>query len=134
VSVFIDTSAFYAIVDTSDANYGRAAATWQSLLEQGEPLVTTNYTVTETIALLHHRLGTEVVGRFVQDDLPAVTVLPIDEAMHALALAAMLAIPGRSGPSLTDCAAFEVIRRCRIDTVFAYDQHFQSRGFRLIGQ
>ena len=134
MSVYIDTSAFYAIVDTTDANHRPAVQVWQSLLRDGEALVTSLYVVTETVALLHHRFGTDVVSRFVQDDLPVVSVHWIDQATHSAALGAMLATPGRSGPSLTDCASFEIIRGSRIDRVFAYDRHFRSRGFDLVGE
>jgi uncharacterized protein len=133
MTVFVDTSAFYAIVDTTDAHHASAMKTWQSLLGHDDRLITSLYVVTETIALLHNRLGTEVVSRFAQDNLPVVMVLWTDLAVHNLALGAMLATPGRSGPSLTDCVSFESIRTHRIDQVFAYDQHFMNRGFNLVG-
>ena len=134
MSVYVDTSAFYAIVDAKDSNHTPAADTWRRLISAGEYLITSSYVVTEIIALLHHRLGTEVVYRFVQDDLPAVEVEWIDQATHNVALGAMLSAPGRSGPSLTDCVSFEVIRESRIERVFAYDRHFQGRGFDLVEQ
>jgi predicted nucleic acid-binding protein len=134
VSVYVDTSVFYAIVDSTDSNHRSAAETWQSLLQKDETLVTSIYVVTEIVALLHNRFGTDVVYRFVQDDLPAVTIQWIDQATHNAALSAMLATPGRRGPSLTDCVSFEIIRASRIDSVFVYDRHFEGRGFRLVGQ
>jgi predicted nucleic acid-binding protein len=134
VNVYIDTSAFYAIVDATDAHHRSAVQTWQDLLREGDALVTSLYVVTEAVALLHHRFGTEVVSRFLQDDLAVVSVHWIDQATHSAALGAMLAISGRSGPSLTDCASFEIIRGSRIDRVFAYDRHFQDRGFGLLGE
>ncbi len=133
MSAYIDTSAFYAIVDTTDENHADAVSTWQNLLQQTEPLVTSSYVLTETIALLHTRLGTDVVRRFVEDNLPAVTVQWADEVTHSAALGAMLSTPGRRGPSLTDCVGLEVMRQLNTRTIFAYDQHFANLGVTVLG-
>lgn len=133
MTVYVDTSAFYAIVDNTDAHHASAAKTWQTSLENDARLITSFYVVTETIALLHNRLGTEVIARFLRDNLPMVLVLWPDLAIHNRALSAMLATPGRSGPSLTDCVSLELIRTHGIEQVFAYDQHFEGRGFDIMG-
>ncbi len=96
-------------------------------------LYASSYVVTETVALLLNRLGTNVVRRFMDDNLPAVEVVWIDQPMHKAALTAMLATPGRRGPSLTDCANMEVMRHLKCDTIFAYDRRFEGRGFNVIG-
>jgi predicted nucleic acid-binding protein len=124
VSTFIDTSAFLALANATDINHTRALTAWRELLSTNELLVTTSYSVVETVSLLHSRHGTQAVQRFLEDLLSAVLVEWIDVRQHSSAVSALLATPGKSGPSLVDCAAFEVIRASRIDCVFAYDQHF----------
>ena len=133
MSTYIDTSAFYALVDTTDSNHQAAVSTWQSLLQQGDMLITSIYVVTETVALLHNRFGTNVVRRLVDDNLPAVQIHWVDQQMHSTALAAMLATPGRRGPSLTDCASLEVMRQLKLDNIFAYDLHFAELGLTVVG-
>lgn len=133
MSVYIDTSAFYAIVDTSDLNHHAAASVWQGLLDRDEALFTSSYVVTETIALLHNRLGTAVVRRFVEEALPAVQIRWIDQATHDTALTAMLAVPGKRGPSLTDCANLVDLRQLKVQNLFAYDQHFADLGIGVLG-
>jgi predicted nucleic acid-binding protein len=50
VSIFIDTSAFYAIIIDSDPNHASALQTWTNLVNRKESLITSNYAVLETIA------------------------------------------------------------------------------------
>ena len=133
MSVYIDTSAFYAIVDATDANHASASAVWQRLLDEDEILLTSSYVVTEMIALLHNRFGTEIVQRFVQDNLTAVQVQWVDQPAHERALAAMLTTPGKRGPSLTDCTNLEIMRQLKTESIFAYDQHFVSLGLSVLG-
>ncbi|MBI2843273.1 MAG: PIN domain-containing protein [Armatimonadetes bacterium] len=133
MSVYIDTSAFYAVVDASDSNHQSAVLTWKHLLDRDEVLFTSNYVVAEMVALLHHRFGTKIVRRFVGDNLPAVFVRWVDQATHDAALGAMLSTRGKRGPSLVDYVSFETINRNKIDSVFAYDRRFEDRGFNLVG-
>jgi len=132
VSIYIDTSAFYALIDSTDLNHKAAVSIWQRLIQNNEDLVTSSYVVTETIALLHNRLGTDVVRRFVEDNLPVVRVVWVDQTTHNAALGAMLATPGRRGPSLTDCANLEVMRQVKTRSIFAYDQHFTDLGLTIL--
>ena len=133
MSVYVDTSAFYAIVDSSDANHDTAAATWQTLVHNKEELWTSSLTLTETLALLHNRLGTGVVRRFVTDNLPVVKIHWMDQVIYSSALCAMLAVPGKRGPSLADCAALEVMKVLNTCRVFAYDQHFTDLRLQVLG-
>jgi predicted nucleic acid-binding protein len=128
VSVFVDTSAFLAILDADDAHQEQANALWVRLVEEEASIHTTNYVVVETIALLHHRFGVTAVRRFQEDLLPVVSVVWIDEATHVAAVGALVA-GGRKGPSLVDCVSFDVISRLGIRSVLAYDRHFRERGF-----
>jgi predicted nucleic acid-binding protein len=112
----------------NDPKHKAATATWGRLVTDDETVVTSSYNLIETISLLHSRHGTDVVQRFLSDILPLVEVVWVDVPMHAAAVTAMLAHPGKSGPSLVDCISIEVIRRRRIEDVFAYDH-----GFNLLG-
>ncbi|MHB9035368.1 MAG: type II toxin-antitoxin system VapC family toxin [Armatimonadota bacterium] len=134
MSVYIDTSAFYAIIDATDGNHQRAVSCWRNILQQGESLVTSSYVVTEIVALLHNRFGTDVVRRFVDDDLPVVDIYWADASIHDSAIRAMLTFRGKRGPSLTDCAGLEIVRLLGIQQVFAYDRHFENHGVGLVGE
>lgn len=130
---YLDSSAFLAVVNPSDNCHASAVAVWQGLIDREERLITSSYVLIETIAVMHRRLGTGVVYRFLNDILPAVELVWADVSDHTAAVSVMFAHPGKSGPSIVDCVSFQVIRQRRIRDVFAYDKHFEGHGFTLIG-
>ena len=127
----VDSSAFYAYLDGRDRYHQVARATLAELIEARDDLVTHNYVVVESSALIQRRLGAEAVRVFLDDVLPAVRVLWIDEPTHRLASAAMLGSLSR-GVSLVDWTSFIIMRELRIDRAFAFDSDFESQGFRVI--
>lgn len=130
--VFVDTSALYALLDRDDENHGDASKIWARLLERGHPLLTHNYVLVETFALVQRRLGVEAVRALQQDLLPVVEILWVDAALHQGAVEALLASGSRS-VSLVDRVSFLLMRRRRIQTAFAFDDDFQQEGFKILG-
>jgi predicted nucleic acid-binding protein len=55
-TVFVDTSGFYACLDGSDAFHPQALAAFERAEQERWELVTTNYVVHETWALVQRRL------------------------------------------------------------------------------
>lgn len=104
---------------------------WRALVEQGEALVTTNYILIETIALVQHRLGLEALRVLTDDILPTLQVHWIGQQDHAAALAALL-VAARRRLSFVDCSSFETMRRLGISAVFGFDRHFAEQGFQLL--
>lgn len=131
MSLLVDTSALYAVLDAADAKHKAARKVWTEVLAGDEPLVTTSYILVETVALVQHRLGTAAVQLFHSDVLPVLQVQWIDQVIHASAVSALLAA-GRRRLSLVDCVSFEVMRRRLMNTVFAFDPDFRQMGFRCI--
>ena len=129
--VFVDTSAFYALLDRDDANHAPAAARWESLLSSDTTLVSTNYVLVECAALVQSRFGMAAARPFMEDVAPLLTVAWIDDAVHGAAVGAWLAASRRT-LSLVDCASFEVMRRRGIRKAFAFDDHFRQQGFACV--
>src|SRR3990172_6539311 len=115
MNVFVDTSAFYAVVDADDLNHARAKRTWIELLDQQGVLVCTNYVLVETFALLQHRLGLPAVRAFEADAVPVLQIEWVGEIQHRSAVAALLAASKRN-LSLVDCVSFEVMRQSGLTT------------------
>lgn len=128
MSCFVDTSAFYALLDRDDANHGKAKKLWQTLLSEDRSLVTTNYVLVESFALIQHCLGLDAVRGFQENVLPVVNVEWIKEAVHRSAVSALLAA-GKRRLSPVDCSSFEIMRMLGIRNVFAFDPHFSEQGF-----
>ena len=82
MTCFVDTSALLAVMDKDDAVHKEAKAFWERLTEQQATLVTTNYVMLETVALLQHRIGVPAVRRFHDDILPILTIDWISSVQH----------------------------------------------------
>ncbi|MCL5103042.1 MAG: PIN domain-containing protein [Armatimonadetes bacterium] len=132
MSVYVDTSAFLAVLDSDDPNHGKAKSAWVEIVESGSAIITSNYTVVEAIAVLRRRFGLSAVRLFQHDILAVVDLEWVDASVHRLAVGSMMA-GGRRGPSLVDCVGFEIIDRLGLESVFVYDKHFEDRGLKLIG-
>ena len=127
--IFLDTSAIYAWADKADPNYGIAVQRLQSILEAGEELLTHNYVLLESIALLQSRLNAAAAIKFAKDST-MIVIDWVDEDLHSAGMRELE--HSRSGRvSLVDHISFLVMRRHNISTAFAFDRHFISAGFRL---
>jgi len=131
MSVYVDTSAFLAVLDADDANHEPAKQTWTGLLRARETLVTSNYVLVETFALVQHRLGMEAVRTLQEDVVPVLHVEWVGEELHQQAVGALLAA-NRRNLSLVDCASFAVMRRLGLRRAFAFDGHFSEQGFECL--
>jgi predicted nucleic acid-binding protein len=60
LTVFVDTSAFYAAADSADRSHERM----KRVLGAGEPLVTSDHVLVESWLLLRHRLGRAAANAF----------------------------------------------------------------------
>lgn len=129
MTVFVDTSGLYAVLDRSDRNHREAGAIWEELLAPGSEgdLVTSSFVVVETWALVQARLGMDAARVLVDDVLPAIEVVWVDGAVFQAAASAVLAAD-RRGLTLVDCVSFEVMRRRQIRAALAFDRHFEERG------
>jgi predicted nucleic acid-binding protein len=130
-SVFVDTSAFYAVLDRDDDNHRKAAGAWADIIGQNYGLVTSNYILLETLALLQSRIGIEAVRVLQNDVVPIVRVEFVTPELHAIGVAALLAASKRR-LSLVDCISFEIVRSLGLEAVFAFDAHFRAYGFRMM--
>ena len=132
--IFVDTSAFFAILDRDDDAHAVARQNWTALLSADAPasLVTSSYVLVESFALIQARLGLDAVRALHDAILPVVSVHWVLEQDHAAAVSALLAADRRR-LSLVDCCSFQIMRRLGIRQALAYDQHFTEHGFEVIG-
>lgn len=131
MSVYVDTSAFLAVLDSDDNQHPAAARTWRELLDSDEVLISTSYVLVETLALVQRRLGMDALRAFQQDLYPLLDVVWIGEPDHLAGMDAVLSTDRRR-LSLVDCVSFDVVRRRRIVKVFCLDPHFREQGFDTI--
>lgn len=130
--LFADTSGWGQLVDERQAYHGRAAALYRDARGRGRKLVTTNYVVTELVALMASPLRIprpKVIG-FIQrlKTSPYVDVVHIDAALDASAWQ-MLRDRQDKEWSLVDCASFVVMEQRGITDALTTDRHFEQAGF-----
>ncbi len=128
--IFIDTSAILAFLNKNDINHKEALNKWRELIYSEENLITTNYVIVETLALLQNRFGIESVRAFQEDFMPLLTVEWIDEPVHNTGVTGVL-MANRRDQSLIDCISFIVMREKGIKKVFTFDKHFKEQGFKI---
>jgi len=129
--IFVDTSAFLAILTPADLNHSRAMQCWQDLLEEDQVLLTNNYVLVESIVIIQKRLGLSKVHDFQDKMLPFLAIEWIDEKQHNAALQRIFST-NRRQLSLVDCSGFETMRHLKIDKAFTFDSHFPEQGFDVI--
>ncbi len=130
-AMFVDTSAFLALLDADDEHHSKVKQAWADLLQSEILLITSNYVLVETFALVQHRLGVEAVRVFQEDIVPLLDIRWLDAASHAAAISALLAA-GRKKLSLVDCSSFDVMRRGGLKRAFTLDRHFREQGFEAL--
>ena len=131
MNVFVDTSAFYAVLCSTDSNFSKAVVDWNRLVDDDAvTFFTSNYVIVESSALIRHRLGDAALHSFFDSLVPLTAVLWVDPKVHAAATEAML-LQGIDGPSLVDTSSFAIMRENSISFAFAYDKHFDARGLVL---
>ena len=129
--IFVDTSAFYALLDRSDPHYGDASALWPDLLEDHITLVTSNYVIWETIGLLQKRIGFEAARLWYKDILGVMEVEWVNPEIHQRSYELWLNL-GRRHVSLVDCVSFVTMHQREIEVAFCFKHHFIDYGFTFV--
>ncbi|MHB0940081.1 MAG: type II toxin-antitoxin system VapC family toxin [Armatimonadota bacterium] len=129
--IFVDTSALFCLANTAEQDHDQAWDLWNGFIMQGSGLITNNYVIVETFALIQNRLGMDVVRRFESNLVPLLEISWIDEDRHKTIVGRLLTA-NRRQLSLVDCGSFETMRQLGIEQVFTFDEHFREQGFTVI--
>lgn len=125
MTLFVDTSIWYAAADSSDRSNARA----KGILKTGGPLVTSDHVLVETWTLLHHKLQRNAAERF-WDALRAGVAAIEAVGLADLEVAWEIGSSWRDQDfSIVDCTSFAVMRRLGIDHVASLDEHFSVFRF-----
>jgi uncharacterized protein len=125
-TIFVDTSAWYAIIDKNDQDHATAVGKIQML---SRALVTSNYILDEILTLLKTKLGSPTAISFGHKlwDQEVSALLRITEEDEERAWGIFRQYDDK-GFSYTDCTSFALMERLDINTVFAFDDHFAQYG------
>jgi len=122
--IFVDTSAWYALLDKTDSFHASATTSYKSITH---PLVTTNYVADEIITLTKNRLGYKTsveVGQMLWNEEVAILIhVTSNDEKKAWEI---FVRHQDKGFSFTDCTSFAIMERLEIIEAFAFDDHFSQ--------
>lgn len=122
---FVDSSAFYALLDRDDANHSSAAELFRKALEDQRPLLTSNFVVAEAHALILHRLGREAAATWLEAIPAQVVRASADDEQRARAIIRQYR---DKEFSYCDAVSFALMERLHVTFALAFDRHFQQYG------
>ena len=131
MTVFVDTSAFLALLNDTDKRHEQAKRIWRRLVEQEQELMTTNYVLLETISLVQRRLGMSIVRSFQANIVEFLDILWVNEQLHREAVTYFLTA-NRRQLSLVDCISFVAMCQVNLQTAYVFDGHFTEQGFTVL--
>jgi predicted nucleic acid-binding protein len=132
--VFVDTGAWIALALTRDPLHARARATWEELLANGVRFQTSVPVVLETFTFLDRNAERRVALAW-KDSLETVAHLKVLPCT-VRDLGSAWTYFDRSDLhklSAVDALSFVLMTERRIRVAFAFDSHFATAGFRMVG-
>lgn len=132
--LFIDASAWLAIVEPDDNHHVEAANLLPRLLTNYQVLVTTNLVIAEAYILIRKRMGHAAAMQFLSEtrDSPRLRRISSQAELENQAESILRQYHDQDF-SYADAVSFAVMRQRRITDVFTYDHHFQVLGFQMVG-
>ena len=128
--IFVDTGAWYALVDSDDADHTTAAA---FLAANTIPLITTNFVLSETVTLIRYRIGHEAARSFGQKLKESSFVRVVSGYATDEERAWEIFSKYRDQDfSFVDCTSFAVMERMKLSAAFAFDRHFSVMKFAVV--
>jgi predicted nucleic acid-binding protein len=133
MSLFVDTSAVYALLVRSERDHRPVLDAFRAAVQGTEPLWVTSYVLVETAALLQHRIGLDAVRDLERALVPLLSVEWVSRGLHRRAVARLLR-DDRRRVSLVDCASFEFMKAKGLTRALTLDRHFAEAGFEVVPQ
>lgn len=130
MKVYVDTSAWIALVTAADPHHGQVAAEWQRIAKSDALPVTTDGVIMETITYLRYHLGHETAAAFWRLIAAAAQESRLeiawgDEGLFMQGLRIFLKCDDQKF-SMVDCLGFAFCRREGIVQALTLDRHFKS--------
>lgn len=132
--VFVDTGAWIALALTRDPLHARARATWEQLRAAGVRFHTSVPIVLETFTFLDRNAARDVALAWKDslETVPHLKILPptvkdLEQAWRYFER------PDLHKLSAVDAVSFVLMAQRRIRLAFAFDSHFATAGFRMVG-
>jgi predicted nucleic acid-binding protein len=128
--IFVDTSAWIALVDKDDSHHKEAASSYPSLLKNHRNLITSNFVIAETYIIILNELGHKLAIDFLEKLKASPRILKIysNEDIEEEAEPILVKYSDQDF-SYTDAVSFVIMKRQKIRKAFSFDKHFVIAGF-----
>lgn len=131
--IFVDTNAYGAFMIARDQHHDRAVRLLTEWSRSRRQLVTSNFIIAETHALILGRAGRDVALNMVHlVERGSTRIIRVDEADEIRARR-ILEHHHDKDYSLTDATSFAIMERLGIGEAFTFDRHFRQFGFQVLG-
>lgn len=128
--VFVDTSAWIAIISPRDKFHFSAKTFYSDALVQRRPLLISNLVVAETYTNLRQMLGHRKAISFLDliERSSLIRCVWSDQELEAQARDILRRYDDQDF-SYTDAVSFAVMEQLELTEAFAFDHHFSTTGF-----
>jgi predicted nucleic acid-binding protein len=130
--IFVDTSAFLALLDEDDEYHTRAIEILQLLARQRAQQFTTSAVVIEAHALILSTLGIGPGQAFLRSVGSGSTTIVRSRASDEQRAREIIYQYDDKDFSMTDAISFAVMERLHITRAFTFDRHFAQYGFTVL--
>lgn len=131
--IFVDSSAFFALLNDRDQHHAEATRILKSLAREGAVLLTTNYIVAETHALTLVKLDYSAARSFLKSSEDSSLIVVRARVEDEEAARNIVYRYDDKSFSLTDAISFAVMDRLRIREAFSFDSDFRRYGLTSLG-
>jgi hypothetical protein len=133
-AVFVDSGAWIALALSRDPLHARAREQWETLGRAGAKLHTSVPVVIETFTFLERNASRDTAWSW-KEAIQApglVTILPckLNDLRQSWAYFQRRDLHKLSA---VDATSFAIMKRAKIRVAYAFDHHFASAGFRMVG-
>ena len=134
MSVFVDASAFYALLNKKDKFYEKAISVAKVLSDSNELLITSNYTLAETYTVVRSKINFNTARAFISEIRRSeIEIIWIDEETHNRGVEIFIEKKEPKDLSFFDCVDFALIERYGIKKAFSFDRHFKLLKIPILG-
>lgn len=123
--VFVDASAYLAVLNKKDSNYKKALKISQELFEGGGEFVTSNIVIYEVYTVLSLRIDKKLAGEFKETlERSPILIIYLNKELDVNAWEIFQRQTSKN-VSFFDCTSFAVMEELGIGSVFSFDRDFK---------
>ncbi|MDD5473996.1 MAG: PIN domain-containing protein [Candidatus Methanoperedens sp.] len=134
--LFVDTSAFLALVNEKDNNHVDAARFLEDIKTgkaRVKKIITSDYIIDETLTRIRYAVGHKEAIEWGKDILSSNVVEKIEVGKEIFELAWELFEKYEDKRlSFTDCTSFAIMKKIGAEKAFSFDEDFERIGFKRL--